>query len=51
VNLEVRETPYGNTIGVLPVGKRGEAKNAEIEFPVNAIPQIIDFLSKHKTPK
>ena len=25
---------------------RSEAKNAEIEFPVNAIPQIIDFLKQ-----
>jgi hypothetical protein len=48
VNLEFRKQ---GTIAVLPVGARGEAKNAEIEFPVNAIPQVIDFLQKHLTPK
>jgi hypothetical protein len=35
-------------IKMVPVGKRGEAKNAEIEFPVNAIGQIVDFLNKQK---
>jgi len=33
------------TITIKPVGKRGLAKNAEIEFPINAIPQIIHFLT------
>jgi hypothetical protein len=33
-------------IKIVPVGKRGVAKNAEIEFPVNAIPQVIEFLKK-----
>ena len=39
-------SPTDTVIAVLPVGKRGEAKNAEIEFPINAIPQIIDFLKQ-----
>jgi hypothetical protein len=38
------------TITIKPVGKRGLAKNAEIEFPINAIPQIIHFLTDNKTP-
>ena len=48
VNIELRKgiSPSKDVIAVLPVGKRGEAKNAEIEFPVNAIPQIIDFLKQ-----
>ncbi len=35
-------------IKFVPVGARGEAKNAEIEFPAAAIPQVINFLNKHK---
>lgn len=42
----------GKVIKIVPTGKRGAAKNAQIEFPASAIPQIIDFLNKHnKTPK
>jgi hypothetical protein len=49
VNLELRKDVAGNgIIAVLPVGARGEAKNAEIEFPAAAIPQVINFLNKHK---
>lgn len=31
---------------IIPQGKRGAAKNAVIEFPVTAIPQMIDFLKR-----
>ena len=31
---------------IIPQGKRGVAKNAIIEFPVTAIPQMIDFLKR-----
>jgi hypothetical protein len=49
VNLELRKDVAGNgIIAVLPVGARGEAKNAEIEFPAAAIPQVINFLKQIK---
>ena len=32
------------TIRVVPQGVRGEAKNAQIEFPVEVIPQLTDWL-------
>lgn len=38
-------------IKMIPTGKRGVARNALIEFPVEAIPQIIAFLEKHKLPE
>jgi hypothetical protein len=31
---------------IIPQGKRGVAKNAIIEFPITAIPQMIDFLKR-----
>jgi hypothetical protein len=38
----------GDIIRIVPVGKRGAAKNALIEFPVSAIPAIIDWLGQHE---
>lgn len=35
-------------IRIVPHGKRGEAKNALIEFPVEVIPQIIEWLKEHQ---
>lgn len=35
-------------IRLVPHGKRGEAKNALIEFPVEVIPQIIEWLEGHR---
>ena len=35
-------------IAIKPVGKRGIAKNAVIQFPSAMIPKIVDWLNKHK---
>lgn len=35
-------------IRIVPYGRRGEAKNAMIEFPVEIIPQLIDWLKEHQ---
>jgi hypothetical protein len=37
-------------IMLFPIGKRGVG-NCTIQFPVSAIPQIVDFLNAQKTPK
>lgn len=37
-----------NLIRIVPVGKRGEAKNALIEFPTSSIPEIIDWLLRQQ---
>lgn len=34
-------------IKVIPIGARGEARNALIEFPVEVIPEVIEFLLRH----
>lgn len=39
----------GNLVRLVPQGKRGMARNAQIEFPVSEIPQIVDWLNKQKT--
>lgn len=35
-------------VGMVPVGKRGLARNAIIEFPAEIIPHVIEFLEKHR---
>jgi hypothetical protein len=45
VNLHVREDLMGGLIQIVPVGKRGAAKNAIIEFPIKIVPQMIDWLA------
>lgn len=40
-----------NVIRVRPVGTRGLARNAIIEFPASIIPQVVDWLLRHQPAK
>ena len=48
IQFECDERIDGNVIQIRPVGKRGLAKNALIEFPSGAIEAIVDWLERHK---
>lgn len=39
-------TKTDDVVQMVPIGKRGTAKNAVIEFPACIIPEVIDFLQK-----
>ena len=43
--LNIHHTKGGQVM-LIPVGKRGVAKNALIEFPAEVIPDVIDFLTR-----
>ena len=44
LGVELQREAGTDVCSIVPQGKRGTAKNAIIEFPVAAIPQMIDFL-------
>jgi hypothetical protein len=46
LGVELERKSGTDICAIVPQGKRGTAKNAIIEFPVSAIPQIVDFLTK-----
>jgi hypothetical protein len=46
LNLHVREELMGSIIQIVPVGKRGTAKNALIEFPTSAVPMVVRYLEE-----
>lgn len=43
-----RTGSHEGIIKMVPVGLRGEARNALIEFPVEVIPDVIEFLQRHQ---
>lgn len=48
--LGLNMTNKGESVQIKPIGKRGLAKNALIEFPASIIPQVIDWLLRHQKP-
>lgn len=47
IGIKLTATPAG-LIQVVPVGARGVAKNALIEFPATEISKVVDFLLRHQ---